>query len=298
MKEEFLDELEKELNEAGVSNVKEVVDLYEKRFALGLEAGLSEEEILEMLDDIQTIVKSYTPQKEQSSEEEQYELTLDLRYFSDFDIISTVGSEIRFEIDEKALEFVKVHKENRKIQLKSINKEIVFKKKKRLDGTLYIGQDLEFSKFIIENIGCDVSMEDMTIRCEKLEISNVSGDLDLARFDVASSAKFHNTTGDITLDSVVSPYLELSTVSGDFDIEEIVCDEGKISSISGDIHINKCNNAKLKMNTISGDVKIVSGEKDLILEGTSISGTIQIDGESVGSDLGSIIREGISKIKF
>ena len=56
MKDEFLKELETRLKEENIEDTDSIISKYEKRYNFGLESGLSEEEIENMLGSIDEIV--------------------------------------------------------------------------------------------------------------------------------------------------------------------------------------------------------------------------------------------------
>ena len=78
MKESFLKELREALEAKGVQNIEDILDTYSSRFDLGYEAGMTDEEILDMLGSIEDIVSSYT---EKEVSKNKYNITLELVHF-------------------------------------------------------------------------------------------------------------------------------------------------------------------------------------------------------------------------
>ena len=64
----YLEELKNELEKENISNKDEIFKKYEDRYNFGLEAGLSDEEIEEMLGDIDDIIEKYKEAEEEINE--------------------------------------------------------------------------------------------------------------------------------------------------------------------------------------------------------------------------------------
>ncbi|MDE7105753.1 MAG: DUF4097 family beta strand repeat-containing protein [Anaeroplasmataceae bacterium] len=285
--EKFLEELRKALEEAKVENGEEIIAKYLEHFSLGHEAGMTDEEIIERFDSIEDIVHNASREKETSS---RYDVTLDLECFSDFEIVQKDEiSGIDFELEEEAYKNVSVIREGRKIHLKS-KLFSPFKKGHSFEGTMYVGPNVRFNQFTINNVNCDITC-DLKIQCTDFSLSNVNGDVENLNVVAEESIVINNTNGDIELPNVEAPEVKISTVSGDIKVEEFTADHVKLSTVSGDISIQIATDAEYNINTVSGDVKIEEGADDSKVKVSTVSGEIEIGGKVVSKNISDIIKK-------
>lgn len=284
--EKFLEELKNALEDAGIENKEEVLATYLEHFALGHEAGMSDEEIIERFDSIEDIVWKADIKKENK---EKYSIELDLVCFSDFQIrCSNNIKGVQFDIDEEALDYVEIIREGKRIHLKNRGIDI-FPKRKKFDGSLLIGSDVLFSHFKINNVNCDVCCK-QKLSCINMYISNVNGDIDFSDLSIQESFIITNTTGDITIANLITPKAKINTVSGDIFILDFTCDVAKIATVSGDVRIDHSNEAEFLISSVSGDVSILEGSDASKVKASSLSGSVSISGEKVSKTISDMFK--------
>ncbi len=268
MKEEFLKNLRKALNEHKVQNVDEILEKYEKRFTLGYEAGMQDDEIIEAMEPLDDIICQY--------QKKNYELYLDLTYFSDFEIQQKNHLNQPFVLDlddfddeeDQMNQFVQIQEENKRISLKTTEEC-----GEKLSGALYISSTIEFDKIYIVTKTCDLDIS--SLKAKEIYIKNVSGDCCIDKLQ-ADEVKLETISGDIEIDEIISDHLiltsasgdislgkvnalevDIATVSGDIEIEQLAAGSGKISSVSGDIYYSEYenNHSNVSITTVSGTIE-------------------------------------------
>lgn len=268
--EKYLSELEDALNAQGVENVDEILQVYRNRFELGYQADMSDEEIIEMLGEIDSIVSKYS----NKSNKINYDVKLNLTPFSDFAIKYNDKEGISFKLDENIEKYMEVVFDGNKIELRYKKNIGLFKFNKRYDGTMYIHRDTFFESLIIENTSCDV--QSCNLDGDDIQISTVSGDM---HFKNISSRQFiaKTTSGDFAFNDINASQINLRTVSGDFSIKRMTSDNCNIDTVSGDVTIDfaSCDHCACK--SISGDIYIRNSDSNLTgFSGNTISGTISV----------------------
>lgn len=285
--EKFLEELRHALEEAKVENSEEIVAEYLEHFSVGHEAGMTDEEIIERFDKIEDIVFNASKKSENTT---KYDVILDLEYFSDFEIVQkSKVSGIQFEVDEKALEYITIIRQEGKIHLKN-KKHDPFHKNKHFEGTMYVGKDVQFNQFTINNINCDISCNFNTV-CSGFSLENINGDV--KGFDVVAeeSILINNTNGDLDFSRLEAPTIKINNVSGDIEIDELTADLMKVSTVSGDIKILHCNESSdCQFNTVSGDIQIKDGAEDSKVKVSTVSGEVKFNGKVVSKSISEIIK--------
>ncbi|MDE6660360.1 MAG: DUF4097 family beta strand repeat-containing protein [Anaeroplasmataceae bacterium] len=285
--EKFLEELRKALEEANIENGEEIVAKYLEHFSVGHEAGMTDEEIIERFDSIEDIVHNAIDEKETLS---RYDVILDLECFSDFKIVKKDEiSGIDFEIEEDAYKYVSVVREGRRIHLKSKLFNTLFKKR-NFEGTMFIGRNVLFGEFTINNVNCDMTC-DCKIMCSDFSLSNVNGDIEELDLVAEEIIVINNTNGDIEISRLEAPHVKISTVSGDIHIEEFTADEVKLSTVSGDISIELATGAEYNINSVSGDVRIEAGAEDSKVKVSTVSGEVEISGKVVSESVSEKIKK-------
>ncbi len=285
--EKFLEDLRKALEEAGVEQVDEIVAEYLEHFTIGHEAGMIDEEIIERFDSIEDIVHNAVDEKEPSS---RYDVILDLECFSEFQFVQKselLG--IDFEIDEDANKYVSVVRDGRRVHLKSKVFNTLFKKR-NFKGTVFIGKNVLFDQFTINNVNCDITCE-CKIMCSDFSLSNVNGDFEQMDIIAEESIVITNTNGDIEISRLEAPHIKISTVSGDIHIEEFTADNVKLSTVSGDISIELATGAEYNINSVSGDVRIEAGAEDSKVKVSTVSGEVEISGKVISKSVSDIIKK-------
>ncbi len=288
MKESFLKELREALEAKGVQNIEDILDTYSSRFDLGYEAGMTDEEILDMLGSIEDIVSSYT---EKEVSKNKYNITLELVHFSDFEIGKSKNPGVEFEMDRRALEYVKIIREKNSVSLKS-------KKSRngRFEGRMYVGEDVEIDNLVIN--ACSVDLKVDSLSGKSFVFSNKSGDACFNNIDAEDKVIISNVSGDMKFNGLTSQNLIVSTVSGDIAIRELVCDRVQMSMVSGDIAIHRSNDAAYTINSVSGDFRIDNEIDEDKIKVTSLSGDCYVNGKPLRKNLSARIQDAFKNMKF
>ena len=199
MKDSFLNELEEKLRAENVSNVSEIINKYSKRYDFGLESGLSEEEIENMLGSVDEIVNLYKTETRYEYKESFGNLKLN---------VSTVTDNVEFErskdnevhvyfenIDENSYEISKTDKE---ISVSYINKKF-FGLNRRRPGTITVAlpQGLSLGKTHLSTVSGDIEIE--KLYADELNSSSVSGDIDIKEASRTMKVKSSSISGSIKI---------------------------------------------------------------------------------------------------
>ncbi len=264
-RDEFLKELEKELEANGFVNTDDILDKYRKRYDFGLESEMTDEEIQNRLGSPKEIVKKMVESSgyDHKPDEKDTEPTK-------FNIeINTVSDNVRFEestdgdthiymddIEETSYNIVN---NDREIFIGSLTKKF-FGLNRRRPGLFTIALPTGF-------------------KVNKLKLNSASGDF-VSKIDLDSkSFNLSIVSGDCEFKKITANEFKTHAVSGDIEIEEINTDIAQISSVSGDIDIDYLLASDLKVDTVSGTIKILEASHAMNIKSTSISGTILIDGK-------------------
>lgn len=292
MKEKYLEDLKEALANLNIQD-EEILNTYTKRFELGHEAGLNDEEIIEMLGSVDDVVAKY--HSTSSTCKKRLNCSLDFaNLFSDFAIVSSKepGISFQFDKDDDVENYVAIKISEDEISLKANNAT----KKHHFEGTMIVGPDICFDKFVI--CGVDTDLQICNLNMNTFNFSLVNGDVNFKNITALQSVNLSVVTGDVMINSIVSPEVAISTTSGDVDIDEITADSIKLNTVSGDININRSNEAKYKINTVSGDVTIRSGADLSLVSSASVSGEVTVSGKSSGKTVSDIINDTFKKIKI
>ncbi|MGM9970550.1 MAG: DUF4097 family beta strand repeat-containing protein [Anaeroplasma sp.] len=262
MRDDYLKELELELNLNNIKNKDEILSKYKKRYDFGLEAEMPEEKIEEMLGNPKEIVEKL---KDENSSVDYDFTTSELKKGYNL-IVKTISADIIIKESKDD----KIHTFFESIDLdcyevKNNTKEgvyIAFKKTKyfslnrKTDGLITI--EIPQNRFF-----------------DKIYISSTSGDIKFNQLKSAS-AEFFIVSGDLSFSSLSSDRIWLHTVSGDINGNTVYTKEIDLNSVSGDISINKVSSELIRIDTVSGDVKIDTSIGNLKV--TSVTGDVIIDG--------------------
>lgn len=288
--EKFLEKLRNALEEANVENSEAIVEKYFEHFQLGHEAGMSDEEIIERFDSIEEIVESYM---NQDKTVEGFKLYLDVSVFENFDVVLTEGTDVRLEIDEKALDYVNVEKTKTHLNLKLKGKaNKFFKERYHFHGTLWVGSKLVLNEVVISNIHADMKI--CSLRSENIFVNNINGDMKFDALTGKEKIKITTVSGDIEIHSIDVPNLWIDSVNGDIKVDELCCDKVKFKTVNGDFEIENSNEADFVVNTVNGDVKIKEGKVNVVV-GSNVSGDVIIEGEKISSNkISEVVKDAVS----
>ena len=257
MKEQYLEELKKELEEKGVSNKDAIVEKYQKRYDFGIEAGLSDNEIIEMLGNPKDIASRYQKiediAEEEGKENAGYNLSIrtavdDINiYYRDIDKVHLYFDGINladYQVENNTKTGILINRRGSEGGLR------VLKNGGKI--TVEIPLNRVFDKVSIWTASGDHNIE--KLKAKSISISAVSGDFDGDYFE-AENISFSTVSGDIDVKKIKASKLNLNTVSGDVDIDEVDAPKVNVTTVSGDINIKKCD-GNVNAAVVSGDVVV------------------------------------------
>jgi DUF4097 and DUF4098 domain-containing protein YvlB len=266
-KNEYLDLLREKLLFADEIFVKSLIADFEAHFEAGLAEGLTEEEIISHLGDIDEIVESLDGEVVFKDKEEH-------KTHRSSGIVNHVV------VDAKFADVTFVPSQNGKIEVNMINK-----------GGL-------ISKFTNTMIG---EQKGDVFEVRVLPLFNVSSNVDM-KISVTLpqtllSCKVMTTSGDIDYSNIVfDGECSLRSASGDIFVSDCVHKKFDIQAASSDVHFTR-NTGDVSIKSASGDVTIEEG-RGVSLECTSASGDVKIDSayqkikvKSVNGDLDLVLSE-------
>lgn len=261
MKNEYLKKLEAELIYNNIKNKDEILDKYEKRYDFGIEAGLSEKKVEDMLGTPQEIIE------ELKNEEIDFDDVVDLSDKYDIEI-STLSDNIEFvkSVDCGVhVELVGVDGNNYIINKTDSRLEIKYKKtkffslnrKKNAIIKIEIPDGQIFGNIVLSTTSGDIKLD--AIKCDIFKVNIVSSDISLEDID-CNRFHCHTVTGDVLVDTLTAKEMSIDTVSGDVKFEFAVAEKAIIDSVSGDVIITDGKIGSIKSTSVSGDV-IINGEE-------------------------------------
>ena len=247
-KEVFLKKLELALIDANIGNYEEIIEKYSKHFETAKAAGMTEEEAINMMGTIQSIVSKYIDDDIENNKD-VYTLKIDDALADKIVIAKSDKPGISITIDDVLLDKLNISRKDKKINISDKFGKSFFRKCR---GTilLEIGSEITFDSFEILTVSCDVSIESV----------------------VADKCRLYTVSGDFEIEKIITKELVLNSVSGDMEIVRIKTNEIKVSTVSGDVDIDYVEAEVGILDTISGDINL-SG-KIKLKRGSSITGSI------------------------
>lgn len=269
MKDLYLYNLRESLEKESIDDSEKIIEKIEKRYNLGLEAGLTEEEIEEMLGNVQDIVKQYVNTSDDIVIEDKKEYSLDIRSISDDIIIDVIDTnEIEYELEAVNINYY---------DISFLDNELKIKYKK----TKFLGLNRKSSGNILIKLP-------KSIKYNNLNISSTSGDIIIRGNIISNTIKINSVSGDISLDEMSCDNMKVSTVSGDISSLSIEGKDVYVDTISGDMGCNMLNSDNLSISTVSGDINITHANANI--KASSISGEIIVNGQDVGVNVKKTIK--------
>lgn len=249
MFEEFIAELTKKAQENNV-NVDELIKTYQNHYQLGLEAGLSEEEIVARFGSINEIFGL----KQQKTVNHFKLFKVALLHGGDLTFKTSPDDSIHIDIEKNAIDYYNTIISDDELIIEPLQKEIKFFKRVSGDITIYFPETTSFKKVELKSITSDINAKDFGFVCEDFSLSSTSSDCDFI-YIKADLAKFATVSGDINIANLFAATCSIATVSGDFKTSRGAISKLNASTVSGDISING-KVEKVKSSSISGDITI------------------------------------------
>ena len=156
MKKEYLKSLEKALEEYNVKDKKDILKKYSKRYDFGLDAGLSDDKIEEMLGDPISIAKKLADVIDVTFDEKRdYDITVELST-EYLEIVFSKDEGVHVELEELEHSEYTIEKDDKHLMIKR-NKINFFGQK--INGTVRIEvpKGVELNKYEINLISSDLN---------------------------------------------------------------------------------------------------------------------------------------------
>ena len=261
MKRDYLKKLEAELIYNKIKNKDEILDKIEKRYDFGIEAGLSEEKVEEMLGSVEEIVEEF--KNEESGSDDFVDLTD--KYKIEVSTLSDAIEFVKSNDDKVHVELVGVDESHYNIKKSDSSLEIKYKKtkffslnrKKNAVIKIEIPTNASFSEVILATTSGDIKFD--FIKSDVFKVNVVSADIKLCDID-CNNFYLHTVSGDINIETLTTKEIDISTVSGDVKFEFAVAESAIIDSVSGDVIITDGKVGNIKSTSVSGDI-IINGEE-------------------------------------
>lgn len=252
-KELFFNCLKETLQANNVENIDEIISEYERKYEIGISAGMSEEETIDGLGKIEDILNKYVKKESNKS---TYNLKVEDVFSSDFRIQKQDKDGIDINVSKEIKDYVDVITENHNIIIKPSKEDKGYRIFRNIRSgyiDIYYGPNVSFDKISLTTVAGDFDVDEIT--CNSATIITVSGDFDFEYLNAKEAL--------------------LSTVSGDIDFNRLFVDVCRIKTVSGDIKADYCQIENLEVTTVSGDVDLTGVVKNK--KSSSISGDITIN---------------------
>lgn len=260
MKDDYLRRLNEELTKNNVKNKDEILEKYKKRYEFGLESGLDEKTIEDMLKSPEEIAEKY---KNTKYKKEKYNKNYNLLIRTVNDIVN-----IKESRDDK-IHIIFDSKDYDNYVVKDNHEGLVIDYPKSQYFSLNRKKPEEILVELPKNLIFDSS-----------EISSAAGDINIS-FIQSNKICIYTTSGDINIYNAESKSINLTTVSSEINTDYIHTERISVSSVSGKIKMNEVDAESLIIDTISGDVDVK--KMDGKIKTSSITGNIMVNNEECGN---------------
>ena len=211
-KEVFLKKLELALIDANIGNYEEIIEKYSKHFETAKAAGMTEEEAINMMGTIQSIVSKYIDDDIENNKD-VYTLKIDDALADKIVIAKSDKPGISITIDDVLLDKLNISRKDKKINISDKFGKSFFRKCR---GTilLEIGSEITFDSFEILTVSCDVSIESVVAdKCRLIPY------IFHQMFYLKRYLKYNLIKRSIV--RIKTNEIKVSTVSGDVDIDYV-----------------------------------------------------------------------------
>lgn len=283
----YILELTHYLDEMGVSDKEHIIEKYRKRFEMGLEAGLTEKEIVDKLESPKTVAANYKKFQDEN----------DVK-FENRNTNENNQSEKLIQISKLILE------EGSNVFISGLNQNIIVEP----------SEDIYSYVLVSENIISDVTMDNSQDRIKanykfkgilnkntrsgqivvriqqglslnKIDVKSVSKDISYNLLNSVKKVELDNVSGDINITDCYADICDAHTISGHISAKKLMVINGEFNSVSGNFKIENSIIKILKSTTISGKI-VFDGNEDVTLDGVStLSGKLIVNGERMPSTL-------------
>lgn len=269
-----MNDLKEALENSSVENPNELIDKIEKRYNLGLEAGLTEEEIEEMIGDVDLVVDQYIDSLIDEDDENADE-TSTKSYAIE---ISTIGADVSIElVDAKDIEYELIDINVDYYDIITEKNEFKIKYKK----TKFLGLNRKASGQILVKLPNN-------IHYDRINVKTTSGDVTISNPLNSNVVKLSTVSGDMNFDNINCDTIKLSVVSGDICGLSIEGKEVYVDTVSGDMTCNMINCDDLLLSTINGDINIAHATANI--KASTVTGEILTNNNVVGVNVKKTIK--------
>lgn len=264
-KNEYLKELETKLKEVNANNISDILSKYEKRWDFSTEAGINDDEILDMLGTPDEVAAKYANKIEEKYEYHEEEAKYKKGYNL---IVKTLSDDVIIKVspdDKNHVLFEDIDKDNYEIKTDTeTGIYIAYRKSKflslnrRKSGkiTISIPQNKVFDRIELSSTSGDEEIIDL--RAKEVRLQMTSGDSEIHLIE-ADEVTVNTVSGDFEIYKINAKNVTLNTVSGDIDVDYITAGMTNIDSVSGDITVNKLE-GDFKSSSVAGDVRVNNEE--------------------------------------
>ena len=284
-KKEFIDELCKKLRLAPADEAERTVNYYSEAIDDRIEDGMTEEEAVAAVGNIDDIVREVIGDAEVRENEGTWdsdEKSVRKNYVVDpAGVTALIATETSGDVELARSLDGKIHvrvTEDRNVSYsvtKAAGTVTVTKKTQRGGFRLNLGI-LTISGDGIFSGASGIKLELPDTIAPNITAKTGSGDIK-GTVTAAQSLTCGSGSGDLVLWSVAAGKTELSTASGDVDLTDITTNELAISTVSGDIELKRVAATGLKLNSVSGEIggeEIYAGDKLIV---HTVSGDVDIE---------------------
>ena len=264
MKKDFIDELRRELEQAGVSKDKaeSIIDDYEKTIDIGLDAGIEFNDIVRKIGTPKSIAREFRKDYDDVdySKLTKYIYEVEKPYDIDLGLINGFV-EIKYHNSPKLVviaseendEYFLVQFIDNKLSIKNKKQlTFAFRDKRRGDFKIFLPDSIKQMKVKIDDVNTNLYFE--SFDCELFSYATVNGELKFDRLRTLD-CKIKAVNGKMNIDTIDANKLAIDTVSGSVKIKEIYSKRVDVSNLSGKIEINKVDQDVIKTSGF-GSVKI------------------------------------------
>ena len=283
-KQNYLNELKRRLDEYPLGYQKEIVDAFESHFQEGLEAGYTEEEIMNNLGTIEEVMENIIqiegmPKKERVKEEKTYPIEDDPKPSSFEEHVEKATTSFSSSIEELAYaagDFGKaiakaVTSSVKSVDWSSIGKSVEFSTMVGKEEDAVVGTIPDPKTHLVvngEHSSLDVNIthgETFAYHFQPLRnlftnnvpTLQVNTDQDTVYFSLSSKMRGQNVAGILSLEIPEDiETISLRNASGDYEIDNIRLESFMGQTNSGDIEIKDCTIHSIQCKSTSGDVQM------------------------------------------
>ncbi len=249
MFEKFIEELTQRAIENG-ADADSIVNTYKNRYQLGIEAGMSEEEIVSRFGNVEDIIR--TKQEKKTNQLKLFRIITP--FGGDITFKTSNDNTIHIDMDKRALDLYNTYISDDELIIEPFKKESKIFRRADTDITVSFPETTTFRAVDIKGINADIDSKDFGFVCEDFILNTTSGDCDFV-YIKANNTEISTVNGDISISNLFTNLCEINTVSGDIETKRGAINDLDVSTVNGDISING-KVEKVNSSSISGDITI------------------------------------------